>query len=74
MMFSGIPITYRSGQIIGLALGGLLVHPQRRFPHTIFGNAFWNEYPFVLPCFVGGAFALSAAIFGTFFLQEVIRR
>jgi len=72
IMFSGISITYRSGQIVGLALGGLLVHPQRRFPHTIFGDAFWNEYPFVLPCFVGGAFALSAAIFGTFFLEETL--
>ncbi|KAF9518497.1 hypothetical protein BS47DRAFT_1388906 [Hydnum rufescens UP504] len=72
MMFSGMSITYRTGQIAGLALGGLLVHPQRRFPRTIFGDPFWGEYPFVLPCFVGGAFALSAAIFGAFFLQETL--
>jgi hypothetical protein len=71
-MFSGLAITYRSGQIIGVALGGLLVHPKQRFPHTIFDGVFWEEYPFILPCFVGGALALSAVIVGMFFLEEVI--
>ena len=71
-MFSGMSITYRSGQIVGVMLGGLLVHPQQRFPRTIFDGVFWKEYPFVLPCFVGGGMALFAAILGMFFLEEVI--
>ncbi|KAF9518491.1 hypothetical protein BS47DRAFT_1358788 [Hydnum rufescens UP504] len=68
----GITITYRLGQIIGLPLGGFLAHPERQFPNTFFDGPFWQKYPFVLPCFVGAAFALFAVVLGSFFLEETL--
>ncbi|KAG8688077.1 hypothetical protein FRC11_006107 [Ceratobasidium sp. 423] len=47
--FSMMNVSYRLGQIIGLPLGGLLAHPERRW--KAFQTPFWNEYPFILPCF-----------------------
>lgn len=63
-------IAYRMGQIIGQPMGGLLAHPERNF--TSFDTPFWHEYPFALPCFIGSAFAVFAAIFGYFAIQEVL--
>ncbi|KAJ1311352.1 hypothetical protein OPQ81_009845 [Rhizoctonia solani] len=63
-------ISYRLGQIIGLPLGGLLAHPERRW--RVFQTPFWNEYPFILPCFVGAAFSLVSVLFGFFFVEETL--
>ena len=62
-------IAYRTGQIVGLPLGGLLAHPARNF--TLFQTPFWYEYPFALPCFVASVFAGCFVIMGYFALPEV---
>jgi MFS family permease len=67
--FSMMNVSYRLGQIIGLPLGGLLAHPERRW--KAFQTPFWHEYPFILPCFVGAGFSLISVLFGILFVQEV---
>ena len=58
------------GQIIGQPLGGLLAHPEQRFP-TLFDVPFWNTYPFALPCFIAATFALVTVFVGCFTIDEV---
>lgn len=67
--FSMMNVSYRLGQIVGLPLGGLLAHPERRW--TMFQTPFWNEYPFLLPCLVGAGFSLVSILFGMAFVEEV---
>ncbi|QRV76687.1 major facilitator superfamily transporter [Ceratobasidium sp. AG-Ba] len=66
--FSSLQITYRIGQIIGLPLGGLLAHPEQRFKW--FNSPFWVEYPYLLPCLVGAAFAIFSVVPGIIFIEE----
>ncbi|TDL22143.1 MFS general substrate transporter [Rickenella mellea] len=68
--FSGLSVSYRLGQLIGQPLGGYLSHPERRW--SWFQSPFWYDYPYSLPCFVAGAFAITAVIFGYFFIQETL--
>jgi MFS family permease len=67
--FSIMNVSYRLGQIIGLPLGGLLAHPERRW--NTFDTPFWREYPFLLPCLVGASFAIISVGFGIVFVEEV---
>jgi len=66
--FTGLAVTYRLGQIVGLPLGGFLSHPERNW--QIFRRPFWLSYPYALPCFVGAGFAAISAFFGATFLHE----
>ncbi|KAF8761672.1 MFS general substrate transporter [Rhizoctonia solani] len=68
--FSMMNVSYRLGQIIGLPLGGLLAHPERRW--KAFQTPFWNEYPFLLPCLVGAGFSLISVLFGILFIEETL--
>lgn len=70
LAFSLLQMTYRLGQIIGLPLGGLLAHPEQQF--AWFRTAFWTEYPYLLPCLVGSAFALASVIPGIVFIEETL--
>lgn len=54
----------------GLPLGGFLAHPDRHLG-SFFSGQFWKDYPFSLPCFVGGAVAVLSALFGLLFIREV---
>jgi hypothetical protein len=63
-------VSYRIGQTVGQPIGGLLAHPERRWPE-LFAGGFWAEYPFSLPCFVGAGFALCAVAFAAIELEEV---
>ncbi|KAG8830535.1 hypothetical protein FRC17_004742 [Serendipita sp. 399] len=71
-VFSWIVISYRTGQIVGQPVGGLLSHPERHWPN-LFGNWFWRQYPYALPCFVAAAYALLCAIVGQLVLRETLR-
>lgn len=71
--FTGLGISFRIGQIIGLPLGGFLSHPERHSP-GLFGGAFWRAYPFALPCFVGAGIAIVAVLLGIIYVEEVSRR
>ncbi|CEL57803.1 Protein ZINC INDUCED FACILITATOR-LIKE 1 OS=Arabidopsis thaliana GN=ZIFL1 PE=2 SV=1 [Rhizoctonia solani AG-1 IB] len=70
LAFSLLQMTYRLGQIAGLPLGGLLAHPEQRF--SWFRTAFWTEYPYLLPCLVGSAFAIFSVIPGFIFIEETL--
>ncbi|KZW01590.1 MFS general substrate transporter [Exidia glandulosa HHB12029] len=69
MAFAGMGMSYRVGQIVGLPLGGFLAHPERHLG-SFFSGQFWKDYPFSLPCFVGGAVAALSALFGAVFIRE----
>ncbi|KDQ12903.1 hypothetical protein BOTBODRAFT_404881 [Botryobasidium botryosum FD-172 SS1] len=68
LAFTGLGITYRIGQIIGLPLGGFLSHPERTW--EIFRSPFWLMYPYALPCFVGAGSAAIFVFLGAAFLSE----
>jgi MFS family permease len=68
--FALMSVSYRLGQTIGLPIGGLLAHPEKKYP--IFQAPFWEKYPFALPCFVGSGFALTAFVLGLFLLDETL--
>ncbi|KAG9122868.1 hypothetical protein FRC07_000572 [Ceratobasidium sp. 392] len=68
--FSIMNVSYRLGQIVGLPLGGLLAHPERRWKS--FDTPFWREYPFLLPCLVGASFAIISVGFGIVFIEETL--
>ncbi|KAF8707950.1 MFS general substrate transporter, partial [Rhizoctonia solani] len=70
LAFSLLQMTYRLGQIAGLPLGGLLAHPEQRF--SWFRTAFWAEYPYLLPCLVGSAFAIFSVIPGFIYIEETL--
>jgi len=70
LAFSLMTISYRTGQIMGLPLGGFLAHPERIF--SIFNTPFWNRYPFSLPCFVAAGIAVIGVILGFFYLPETL--
>ncbi|KAJ1311351.1 hypothetical protein OPQ81_009844 [Rhizoctonia solani] len=70
LAFSLLSMSYRLGQITGLPLGGLLAHPEQRF--SWFRTAFWAEYPYLLPCLVGAAFAVVSIIPGVIFIEETL--
>ncbi|KAG8715981.1 hypothetical protein FRC11_011674, partial [Ceratobasidium sp. 423] len=70
LAFSLLSMSYRLGQITGLPLGGLLAHPEQRF--SWFRTAFWAEYPYLLPCLAGAAFAVFSIIPGVIFIEETL--
>ncbi|KDN50086.1 hypothetical protein RSAG8_01422, partial [Rhizoctonia solani AG-8 WAC10335] len=70
LAFSLLAVSYRLGQITGLPLGGLLAHPEERF--SWFRTAFWAEYPYLLPCLVGAAFAVFSILPGVIFIEETL--
>ncbi|CAE6477419.1 unnamed protein product [Rhizoctonia solani] len=70
LAFSLLSVTYRLGQITGLPLGGLLAHPEERF--SWFRTPFWAEYPYLLPCLAGAAFAVLSLLPGVIFIEETL--
>ncbi|KAK6511093.1 hypothetical protein TWF481_000015 [Arthrobotrys musiformis] len=62
-----LPLVFNTGNIVGLALGGLLATPTKSLP-WIFGGIKWMEkYPFALPTMVNAmvlSFALMLAVGG----------
>lgn len=49
---------------------GYLAKPADQYP-SVFGHVrFFHEYPYFLPCAVGGAFNLAATVVGFLFLEE----
>ncbi|MBW0483705.1 hypothetical protein O181_023420 [Austropuccinia psidii MF-1] len=67
-----LPICFAVGSIIGPILGGYLALPAQQFPN-LFGNCtFLKEYPYFLPCLIGGLLNFVAIILGIFFLEETL--
>ncbi|CAG7850311.1 SubName: Full=Related to tetracycline resistance protein (Probable transport protein) {ECO:0000313/EMBL:CCA69908.1} [Serendipita indica DSM 11827] len=69
--FTWVTMAYRTGQIIGQPIGGILSHPERQWP-SIFGARFWYTYPYALPCFVAAGYALICAVLAQLVLKETM--
>jgi len=50
--------------------GGSLSRPHERFP-ALFGNWFWEEYPYLLPCLFSAVFCAFCFVLIWLFLKEV---
>lgn len=67
-----LPLSFAIGSIIGPIVGGFLALPAQNFP-LLFGNCtFLIEYPYFLPCLVGGMLNFLAIILGIFCLEETL--
>ena len=54
---------------MGDTIGGLLVHPEKRF--HVFDTPFWYKYPFSLPCMVASVVSFVTGVLGLLTLNEV---
>ncbi|EGF99298.1 uncharacterized protein MELLADRAFT_94766 [Melampsora larici-populina 98AG31] len=61
-----------TGSIIGPLIGGFLAFPAQNFPSTFGHWKFFNDYPYFLPCFVGGMLNFFAILLGIFVLEETL--
>ncbi|EGF99296.1 uncharacterized protein MELLADRAFT_94769 [Melampsora larici-populina 98AG31] len=69
-----LPLSFAIGSIIGPIVGGFLALPAQNLPF-LFGNcAFLIEYPYLLPCLIGGMLNFLAIILGIFCLEETLER
>ena len=55
--------------MMGDTIGGLLVHPEKRF--RAFDTPFWYKYPFALPCMVASVVSSVTGVLGLLTLNEV---
>ncbi|KDQ13841.1 hypothetical protein BOTBODRAFT_33279 [Botryobasidium botryosum FD-172 SS1] len=69
-LFTVYQLAYRTGQIVGLPMGGLLTHPARHY--ALFKAEFWIAYPFALPCIVAAVVALISALLCFITLPETL--
>ncbi|KAH7904154.1 hypothetical protein BJ138DRAFT_1107068, partial [Hygrophoropsis aurantiaca] len=69
--FSLIPIVWCAGATIGPFMGGALARPHEQFPET-FSGAFWEQYPYFLPCAAAAAFTAGTFLLILFFLKETL--
>ena len=51
-------------------LGGSLSRPQARFP-KFFGDAFWKNYPYFLPCLVASSYVAFSFVITLLYFKEV---
>ncbi|KAF3903750.1 hypothetical protein ABW21_db0209722 [Orbilia brochopaga] len=67
-----LPLVFNSGNIAGLALGGLLATPTKSLP-WLFGGIKWMEkYPFALPTIVNAFFLSIALVLAVGGLRETL--
>jgi MFS family permease len=71
--YNYMQIFYRMGQIVGQPLGGFLAHPERHFPF-LRGIAFFEKYPFELPCIVAAVLCMMAVVIAIFRLPETLKK
>ncbi|KAI0833428.1 MFS general substrate transporter [Trametes gibbosa] len=69
--FAFMPVMWSIGGTVGPLIGGQLAKPHDRWP-TLFPGAFWQYYPYFLPC--AASALLSAVIFivAAAFLRETV--
>ncbi|KAH9484153.1 Major facilitator-type transporter psiT2 [Psilocybe cubensis] len=59
------------GNIVGPLIGGALADPAAQFP-GVFDYPFFRDYPYFLPCFVTGMFALLVGVLVACYLEETL--
>lgn len=67
-----LPLCFATGSIIGPLIGGFLAIPAQNFPSIFGGWQFFIDYPYFLPCFVGGMLNFFAILLGIFVLEETL--
>ncbi|KAF9644584.1 MFS general substrate transporter, partial [Thelephora ganbajun] len=68
-----VPLVWAIGVTIGPFAGGSLSRPHKKFP-TVFGNWFWEEYPYLLPCLFSAVFCAFCFILIWAFLKETVNK
>ncbi|KIM86414.1 hypothetical protein PILCRDRAFT_65362 [Piloderma croceum F 1598] len=67
--FAFMPVVFSIGATIGPFIGAL-ARPHDRFP--IFRGAFWEKYPYFLPCIVSATYSALAFLLASCFLKETL--
>ncbi|KAF9652374.1 MFS general substrate transporter [Thelephora ganbajun] len=68
-----LPLVWAIGVTIGPFAGGTLSRPHERFP-ALFGNWFWEEYPYLLSCLFSAIFCAYCFILIWAFLKETVKK
>ncbi|KAI0058969.1 MFS general substrate transporter [Artomyces pyxidatus] len=71
--FSLIAVNAAVGSTIGPFIGGILSRPQDHFPQ-VFGNDFWKDYPYFLPCAGVAMYSTTVLILAAFVLKETVTK
>lgn len=69
--FALLPMCWTIGQVIAPVIGGYLANPVERYPAIFGGSRLFEEYRYLLPCLVAGAFPVMGALIGSVVLKEV---
>ena len=69
---SYLPLCFAIGSIVGPIIGGYLSLPAQQYPSLFGGSALLIEYPYFLPCLVGGLLNFASIIVGFFFMEETL--
>ncbi|KAG1906461.1 major facilitator superfamily domain-containing protein [Suillus fuscotomentosus] len=69
--FALFPIVWCIGSFIGPLMGGTLARPQDRWP-ALFANAFWEKFPYFLPCAVAACMFVLILFMMSIFLEETL--
>ncbi|KAI9066068.1 MFS general substrate transporter [Trametes sanguinea] len=71
--FAFLPMIWSLGSTIGPVIGGVFAGPADRWP-GFRGSAFWETYPYFLPCIIVACLSLSAFTFALLGLKETLPR
>ncbi|KIJ62892.1 hypothetical protein HYDPIDRAFT_176319 [Hydnomerulius pinastri MD-312] len=68
--FAFLPMIWSTGTIIGPLIGGVLAHPEQRWPQSFGRLAFFRKHAYFLPCLAAASFSISAFVLTLIFLRE----
>ncbi|KAJ7760685.1 major facilitator superfamily domain-containing protein [Mycena maculata] len=69
--YAFLPIVWAIGASVGPLIGGSLARPHDRFPE-IFSAAFWQDFPYFLPCVATGGFVFLSWFAVLAFFKETV--
>ncbi|KAJ7771274.1 major facilitator superfamily domain-containing protein, partial [Mycena maculata] len=71
-IYSLLPLMWTVGATLGPFIGGTFANPASRYPDSLGKIRIFQEFPYLLPCALAGALALTAFAFGVFGLKETL--
>ncbi|KAI0833694.1 major facilitator superfamily domain-containing protein [Trametes gibbosa] len=71
--FAFLPMIWSVGGTLGPVIGGVFARPADRWP-GFRGSAFWQSYPYFLPCIIVACISISAFILALLGLKETLPR
>ncbi|PBL04236.1 MFS general substrate transporter [Armillaria gallica] len=69
--FALMPVVWSFGATMGPLIGGTFARPHERFPE-IFSSAFWEQYPYFLPCLVSSFFVFVSFLITLVLFKETV--